>query len=72
VNPVPDPLLFFLVVTGIEPGPPDQWGAYIYLIVLKLADIGILWFFLSLVFKETTTGYLQTLSHSGLPGLESL
>jgi hypothetical protein len=23
VHPVPDPLLFFLVVPGIEPGPPD-------------------------------------------------
>jgi hypothetical protein len=23
VDPVPDPLLFFLVVPGIEPGPPD-------------------------------------------------
>jgi hypothetical protein len=23
VDPVPDPLLFFLVVLGIEPGPPD-------------------------------------------------
>jgi hypothetical protein len=23
VNPVPDPQLFFLVVPGIEPGPPD-------------------------------------------------
>jgi hypothetical protein len=22
-GPVPDPLLFFLVVQGIEPGPPD-------------------------------------------------
>jgi hypothetical protein len=24
VDPVPDPLLFFLVVPGIEPGPPDE------------------------------------------------
>jgi hypothetical protein len=23
VDPVPDPQLFFLVVPGIEPGPPD-------------------------------------------------
>jgi hypothetical protein len=23
VDPVPDPLLFFLVVPGIEPEPPD-------------------------------------------------
>jgi hypothetical protein len=23
VDPVPDPLLFFLVVPGMEPGPPD-------------------------------------------------
>jgi hypothetical protein len=23
VDPFPDPLLFFLVVPGIEPGPPD-------------------------------------------------
>jgi hypothetical protein len=23
VDPVPDPLLFFLVVSGIEPGPSD-------------------------------------------------
>jgi hypothetical protein len=23
VDPVPDPLLFFLVVPGIEPGPPS-------------------------------------------------
>jgi hypothetical protein len=23
VDPLPDPLLFFLVVPGIEPGPPD-------------------------------------------------
>jgi hypothetical protein len=23
VDPVPDPLLFFLVVPAIEPGPPD-------------------------------------------------
>jgi hypothetical protein len=25
VDPVPDPLLFFLIVAGIEPGPPDLW-----------------------------------------------
>jgi hypothetical protein len=25
VDPVPDPLLFFLVVLGIEPGPPDLY-----------------------------------------------
>jgi hypothetical protein len=25
VDPVPDPLLFFRVVPGIEPGPPDLW-----------------------------------------------
>jgi hypothetical protein len=25
VDPVPDPLLFFLVVPGIEPGPPDLY-----------------------------------------------
>jgi hypothetical protein len=25
VDPVPDLLLFFLVVPGIEPGPPDLW-----------------------------------------------
>jgi hypothetical protein len=24
MDPVPDPLLFFLVVPGMEPGPPDQ------------------------------------------------
>jgi hypothetical protein len=25
VDPVPDPLLFFLVVPGMEPGPPDLY-----------------------------------------------
>jgi hypothetical protein len=25
VHPVPDPPLFFLVVPGIEPGPPDKY-----------------------------------------------
>jgi hypothetical protein len=25
MDPVPDPLLFFLVVPGIEPGPPDLY-----------------------------------------------
>jgi hypothetical protein len=25
VDPVPDPLLFFLVEPGIEPGPPDPY-----------------------------------------------
>jgi hypothetical protein len=24
VHPIPDPLLSFLVVPGIEPGPPDR------------------------------------------------
>jgi hypothetical protein len=27
VDPVPDPLLFFLVVPGIEPGPPDLYNS---------------------------------------------
>jgi hypothetical protein len=26
VDPVSDPLLFFLVVPGIEPGQPDLWS----------------------------------------------
>jgi hypothetical protein len=29
VNPVPDPLLFFLVVPGIELGPPDLYPSLI-------------------------------------------
>jgi hypothetical protein len=30
VDPVPDPVLFFLVVPGIEPGPPvDHRGGHV-------------------------------------------